>query len=333
MKKKYSHFYNSSLGLYEQDMRETFGEDYQSISYLELFNRVLSQTRKQEFASLFTLETHDDLKKEEFDNIFDLTFNKSDFKEQQERVLYSFKKYWHLLDEEQLDLFDKEVLTNLFENARRMKYFVVGRDYKAYEAALKMKRINYDNHDYDEKFIINDNSESFYNMKDCALLRYFAQSDYFVSFIEQNLYEKSKTNILLYQLNEEYRDYEYNPTILSSKHTDKYNLLSRNLKNFKIRSNPNMKYPIKNIADAIDKGYLKDFELNIHLLNDKDAHDIYQKHKDNHRFSKLINSYRNLKINQSLNDLKNGNIDKEVYENIVAELSDTNKRKVGMKIV
>lgn len=330
---KYSHFYNSSWGLYEQDMRETFGEDYHSISYLELFNRVLSKTRKIEFASLFTLETHDDLKKEEFDNIFDLTFNKNDFKEQQERVLYSFKKYWHLLDEEQLDLFDKEVLTNLFENSKRMKYFVVGRDYKAYEAALKMKRINYDNHDYDEKFIINDNSESFNNMKDCALLRRFAQSDYFVSFIEQNLYEKSKTNILLYQLNEEYRDYEYNPTILSLKHKDKYYLLSRNLKNFKIRSNPNMKYPIKNIADAIDKGYLKDFELNIHLLNDKDAHDIYQKHKDNHRLSKLINSYRNLKINQSLNDLKNGNIDKEVYENIVAELSDTNKRKVGMKIV
>lgn len=202
MKKKYSHFYNSSLGLYEQDMRETFGEDYQSISYLELFNRILSKTRKQEFASLFTLETHDDLKKEEFDNIFDLTFNKSDFKEQQERVLYSFKKYWHLLDEEQLDLFDKEVLTNLFANAKRMKYFVVGRDYKAYEAALKMKRINYDNHNYDEKFIINDNSESFNNMKDCALLRRFAKSDYFVSFIEQNLYDKSKINLLFYQLNE-----------------------------------------------------------------------------------------------------------------------------------
>lgn len=332
MKKKYSHFYNSSLGLYEQDMRETFGEDYQSISYLELFNRILSKTRKQEFASLFTLETHDDLKKEEFDNIFDLTFNKSDFKEQQERVLYSFKKYWHLLDEEQLDLFDKEVLTNLFANAKRMKYFVVGRDYKAYEAALKMKRINYDNHNYDEKFIINDNSESFNNMKDCALLRRFAKSDYFVSFIEQNLYDKSKINLFFYQLNEEYRDYEYNPTILSSKHKDKYDILSRNLKNFKIQSNPNMKYPIKNIADAIDKGYLKDFELNIHLLNDKDAHDIYQKHKDNHRLSKLINSYRNLKINQSLNDLKNGNIDKEVYENIVSELSD-NKRKVCMKIV
>jgi hypothetical protein len=222
------------------------------------------------------------LKKEEFDNIFDLTFNKSDFKEQQERVLYSFKKYWHLLDEEQLDLFDKEVLTNLFENSKRMKYFVVGRDYKAYEAALKMKRINYDNHNYDEKFIINDNSESFNNMKDCALLRRFAKSDYFVSFIEQNLYDKSKINLLFYQLNEEYRDYEYNPTILSSKHKDKY--------------------------------------------------DIYQKHKDNHRLSKLINSYRNLKINQSLNDLKNGNIDKEVYENIVSELSD-NKRKVCMKIV
>ena len=331
MKKKYSHFYNSSWGLYEQDMRETFGEDYHSISYLELFNRVLSKTRKIEFASLFTLETHDDLKKEEFDNIFDLTFNKSDFKEQQERVLYSFKKYWYLLDEGQLDLFDKEVLTNLFENARRMKYFVVGRDYKAYEAALKMKRINYDNHDYDEKFIINDNSESFYNMKDCALLRCFAQSDYFVSFIEQNLYEKSKINLLFYQLNEEYRDYEYNPTILSSKHKDKYELLNRNLKNFKIQSNPNMKYPIKNIADAIDNGYLKDFELNIHLLNDKDAHDIYQKHKDNYRLSKLINSYRNLKINQLLNDLKNGNIDKEAYENIVAELSD-NKRKIGMKL-
>ena len=320
------------MGLYEQDMRETFGEDYHSISYLELFNRVLSKTRKIEFASLFTLETHDDLKKEEFDNIFDLTFNKSDFKEQQERVLYSFKKYWHLLDEGQLDLFDKEVLTNLFENSKRMKYFVVGRDYKAYEAALKMKRINYDNHDYDEKFIINDNSESFNNMKDCALLRRFAKSDYFVSFIEQNLYEKSEINFLLYQLNEEYRDYEYNPTILSSKHTDKYNLLSRNLKNFKIRSNPNMKYLIKNIADAIDKGYLKDFELNTHLLNDKDAHDIYQKHKDNHRLSKLINSYRNFKINQSLNDFKNGNIDKAVYENIVSELSD-NKRKVCMKIV
>jgi hypothetical protein len=57
MKKKYSYFYNSSWGLYEQDMRETFGEDYRSISYLELFNRVLSKTRKQEFASLFTLET------------------------------------------------------------------------------------------------------------------------------------------------------------------------------------------------------------------------------------------------------------------------------------
>lgn len=67
-------------------------------------------------------------------------------------------------------------------------------------------------------------------------------------------------------------------------------------------------------------------------MNDKDAHDIYQKHKDNYRLSKLINSYRNLKINQLLNDLKNGNIDKEAYENIVAELSD-NKRKVCMKIV